>query len=43
MEHAKAEKRSKTFGVLAEFASPADVTHAAEKVRDRGFKKWDVY
>jgi len=31
------------FGVLAEFASPADVYHAAEKVRDAGFKKWDVY
>ncbi len=43
MEHAKAAKKSKIFGVLAEFASPADVTHAAEKVRDRGFKKWDVY
>jgi hypothetical protein len=31
------------FGVLAEFKSPADVYHAAEKVRDAGFKKWDVH
>lgn len=31
------------FGVLAEFGSPADVYHAAEKVRDAGYKKWDVY
>ncbi len=33
----------KVFGVLAEFSSPADVYHAAEKVRDAGFKKWDVH
>lgn len=43
MEHVKSNSRSKTFGVLAEFANPADVTHAAEKVRDKGYKKWDVY
>ena len=29
--------------VLAEFATPADVYHAAEKVRDAGFKRWDVH
>lgn len=34
---------SRVFGVLAEFKSPADVYHAAEKVRDAGFKKWDVH
>jgi hypothetical protein len=33
----------KLFGVLAEFASPADVYHAAEKVRDAGYRKWDVH
>jgi hypothetical protein len=31
------------FGVLAEFGSPAEVYHAAEKVRDAGYKRWDVY
>ncbi len=31
------------YGILAEFATPADVYHAAEKVRDAGFTKWDVY
>ena len=30
-------------GVMAEFASAADVYHAAEKVRDAGFQKWDVF
>jgi hypothetical protein len=29
--------------VLAEFAGPAEVYHAAEKVRDAGYRKWDVY
>lgn len=33
----------KMFGVVAEFSSPQSVYHAAEKVRDAGFKKWDVY
>lgn len=31
-----------TFGILAKFDTPADVMHAAEKVRDAGFKRWDV-
>jgi len=29
--------------VLAEFKTPADVYHAAEKVRDAGYKRWDVH
>lgn len=29
------------FGLLAEYDTPADVLHAAEKVRDAGFSKWD--
>lgn len=33
----------RVFGVLAEFKSPADVYHAAEKVRDAGYTKWDVH
>jgi hypothetical protein len=33
----------KTYGFLAEFETPADVMHAAEKVRDAGYKRWDVH
>jgi hypothetical protein len=29
------------FGYLAEYNTPGEVLHAAEKVRDAGFKKWD--
>ena len=28
---------------LAEYDSPADVMHAAEAVRDAGYKRWDVH
>lgn len=31
------------YGILAEFENPASVLHAAEKVRDAGFRKWDVF
>ncbi len=34
---------SKPYGLLAEFDKPADVMHAAEKVRDAGYKVWDVH
>ena len=34
---------AKPFGILAEFETAADVLHAAEKVRDAGFRKWDVF
>lgn len=30
-------------GILAEFATPADLYHAAEKVRDGGYQKWDTF
>ena len=30
------------FGLLAKFDTPADIMHAAEKVRDAGYKQWDV-
>lgn len=36
-------KTARVFGILAEFKSPADVYHAAEKVRDAGYKRWDVH
>ena len=32
-----------TYGLIAEFDNPAEVLHAAEKVRDAGFRRWDVY
>ncbi|MGD9688607.1 MAG: DUF3341 domain-containing protein [Phycisphaerales bacterium] len=31
------------YGMMAEYATPADIYHAAEKVRDAGYEKWDVY
>lgn len=30
------------FGILAKFDTPADIMHAAAKVRDAGYKRWDV-
>jgi hypothetical protein len=29
------------FGYLAEYSTPGEVLHAAEKVRDAGYTKWD--
>ena len=37
------EKGEPIFGIMAEFATPADVYHAAEKIRDAGYTKWDLY
>ena len=34
---------NKMFGTLAEFDSPKSLMHAAEAVRDAGYKKFDVY
>ena len=34
---------SRPYGILAEFDTPAAAMRAAEKVRDAGFKKWDVH
>jgi hypothetical protein len=31
------------YGIIAEFDTPADLMHAAEKIRDSGFRKWDVF
>ena len=31
------------FGILAEFATPADLYHACERVRDSGFTRWDAH
>jgi hypothetical protein len=34
---------AKVYGIIAEFENPADTMHAAEKVRDEGFRQWDVF
>ncbi len=34
---------TKPYGVIAEFSQPATVLHAAAKVRDAGFTRWDVH
>lgn len=31
------------FGYVAEFSSASDLYHAAEKIRDAGFRRWDVH
>jgi hypothetical protein len=33
----------KIYGLAAEFPTPAALFEAAEKVRDQGFKRWDVH
>jgi hypothetical protein len=33
----------KHFGLLAEFETPGALLHAAEAVRDAGYKRWDCY
>jgi hypothetical protein len=39
----KTEAGATVHGVMAEFANPGDLYHAAEKVRDAGVRDWDVY
>lgn len=39
----KTEDGQLVYGMMAEYATPADVYHAAEKVRDAGYAKWDLY
>ena len=33
----------KIYGVMAEFDTPAAILHAAEKVRDAGYRRWDTF
>jgi hypothetical protein len=33
----------KTYGLIAEFDTPAAILEAAEKVRDAGYQRWDVF
>src|SRR5215468_6215849 len=34
---------AKSYGVIAEFTTAAGIMHAAEKIRDAGFTRWDVF
>jgi hypothetical protein len=34
---------AKPYGLIAQFDSPAAILHAAEKVRDAGYQRWDVF
>jgi hypothetical protein len=45
MSEAKIKKvvEPKPFGLISEFTTPKDIYHAAEKFRDEGFKKFEVY
>jgi len=38
-----AAARRKTLGVIAEFPSATALYHAAEQVRDKGYRFWDVH
>jgi len=33
----------KSYGMVAEFTTSASVLHAAERVRDAGYRRWDVF
>jgi len=37
------ETTTTKYGLLAEFETPGACLHAAEKVRDAGYRRWDVY
>jgi Protein of unknown function (DUF3341) len=32
-----------TYAIMAEFDNPADILHAAQKVREDGYRYWDVF
>jgi Alternative complex III, ActD subunit len=34
---------SRKYGLLAEFDTPAEIMRAAARVRDAGYRRWDVY
>ena len=37
------ERRSHIYGVMGEFATPEQLTHAVEKVREAGYHRLDAY
>src|SRR5207237_9996517 len=41
--HSAMEPPKNSYGLLAEFATPAEILHAAERIRDAGFRRWDVF
>ena len=45
MSHEKVKKvvEEKPYGVVSEFSNPKETVHAAEKLRDEGFKNFEVY
>lgn len=43
MSSQKKQSEPKTWGIFAEFDSPATIFRAAARVRDAGYRKWDVY
>ena len=34
---------AKPYALVAEYDTPAVAMHAAEKIRDAGYKRWDVH
>ena len=34
---------ARSHAIIAEFDTPADAIHAAEQIRDAGYRKWDVH
>src|SRR5260370_35052345 len=38
-----AAAKQESFAAIAEFGSASELYHAAEKVRDKGFRFWDVH
>src|SRR5947209_17157238 len=36
-----AKREPRLYGYLAEYNTPGEVLHAAEKVRDAGYSRWD--
>lgn len=40
---ASPDQSSSLFGYVAEFSTASDLYHAAEKVRDAEFRRWDVH
>ena len=37
----KKAREPRFWGYMAEYATPGEILHAAEKVRDAGYRKWD--
>jgi hypothetical protein len=42
-ERASGGAGTTTYGLLAQFESPRALLHAAEKVRDAGYRRWDAH